>query len=199
MIARCRGVLAPGTCKVSSALLALFARGAERRKTQGLARPLEPLRTARHACEACLGPLAIGDPRLSALHHGVRETLPHYLGPSFAARSLPATGGPAGSLRTGHSAHRAVSEASRESGRLSRTRRHTVPASAKQEPSGMAPLNKQDENIYRTEFKPVNPAPGGDGRERRDGGKMSARHSDGRMGRLETSAQNKTARNDLRS
>jgi hypothetical protein len=85
------------------------------------------------------------------------------------------------------------------SGRLSRTRRHTVPASAKQEPSGMAPLNKQDENIYRTEFKPVNPAPGGDGRERRDGGKMSARHSDGRMGRLETSAQNKTARNDLRS
>jgi hypothetical protein len=58
----------------------------------------------------------------------------------------------------------------------------------------MAPLNKQDENIYRTEFKPVNPAPGGDGRERRDGGKMSARHSDGRMGRLETSAQNKTAR-----
>ena len=129
----------------SSALLALFMRGAERRKTQGLARPLEPLRTARHACEACLGPLAIGDPRLSALHHGVRETLPHYLGPSFAARSLPATGGPAGSLRTGHSAHRAVSEASRESGRLSRTRRHTVPASAKQEPSGMAPLNKQDE------------------------------------------------------
>ena len=58
--------------------------------------------------------------------------------------SLPATGGPAGSQRTGRSAHRAGSEASRESGRLSRTRRHTVPASAKQEPSGMAPLNKQD-------------------------------------------------------
>jgi len=67
-------------------LLALFTRGAERRKTQGFAKPLEPLLTARHACEACLGPLAIGDPRLSALHHGVRETLPHYLGSSFAAR-----------------------------------------------------------------------------------------------------------------
>src|SRR5262245_34757259 len=102
----------------SSALLALFKRGAERRKTQGFARPLEPLPTARHACEACLGPRAIGDPRLSALHHGVRETLPHYLGSSFAARSQSVTGGPASSLRTGLSAHRARSEASRESGRF---------------------------------------------------------------------------------
>ena len=84
--ARCRG----GGC--ARALRNLFvlarplARGAERRKAQGLARPHEPLRTARHACEACPCPRAIGDPRLSALHHGVRETLPHYLGPSFAAR-----------------------------------------------------------------------------------------------------------------
>ena len=38
--------------------------------------------------------------------------------PRLPPGSQPATGGPAGSLRTGHSAHRAVSEASRESGRL---------------------------------------------------------------------------------
>jgi hypothetical protein len=80
-----------------------------------------------------------------------------------SGRRLPpgtqrATGGPASSLRTGHSAHRAVSEASRESGRLSRTRRHTVPASAKQEPSGMAPLNKQDKRTNREHFVDVNPA-----------------------------------------
>src|SRR5262245_62054445 len=54
------------------ALLALLKRGAERRKAQGLARPPGAVACGPgHACEACPSPLAIGDPRLSALHHGV--------------------------------------------------------------------------------------------------------------------------------
>jgi hypothetical protein len=36
-VPRFRSVLAPGLCEVSSVLLALFTRGAERRKTQGFA------------------------------------------------------------------------------------------------------------------------------------------------------------------
>ena len=135
---------APGLCEALRVAHPL-TRGAERRKAQGLARPHEPLRTARRACEARLGPLARGT-------RAFRRSTTVFVRPCLTTSgrrlppgSLTATGGPAGSLRTGRSAHRAVSEASRESGRLSRTRRHTVPASAKQEPSGMAPLNRQDE------------------------------------------------------
>ena len=68
-------------------------------------------------------------------------------------------GSPAGSLRTGHlvPVGRCPRRPECPAG-WSRTRRHTVPASAIGNHL-MALLNKQDKNEHRTELMPVNPSP----------------------------------------
>src|SRR5262245_9044113 len=116
-VSRCRGGVRPGfakclprcspSCEVSGAP-----------KDAAVARLQESLATALHAWWACLGPLAVGDPRLSALHHGVFvRPSPTHLGPRLPIRT---TGVFArivqqSSLRTSPIARRAGSEAPRES------------------------------------------------------------------------------------
>ena len=115
----------------SSALLSSLKRGAERRKAQGLARPHRPLRTASTRLRSVSGSRCDGDPRLSALHHGVFVRPAHTSGRACKSGLLALSpGGPAGSLRTGLSARKAGSEAPRESGQLA-GRAGAVPASAK--------------------------------------------------------------------
>jgi hypothetical protein len=71
----------------SSALLSSLKRGAERRKAQGLARPHRPLRTASTRLRSVSGSRCDGDPRLSALHHGVFvRPSPTHLGPRLRIR-----------------------------------------------------------------------------------------------------------------
>ena len=143
-VAHCRGVLRPGfaTFLLVGSPSLRGERSAERRR--GLRDPMSRCERPDTRAKRVRVPLRSGT-------RAFRRSTTVFVRPCLTTSgrrlppgSLSATGGPAGSLRTGHSAHRAVSEASRESGRLSRTRRHTVPASAKQEPSGMAPLNRQD-------------------------------------------------------
>src|SRR4029079_6710285 len=91
--------------------------------------------------EGTAGP-SRGPARLAALHHGVCEALPHSLsGRAFLPGLLTCSpGGPADSLHTGH-----LVPIGRGPGRTgspagwSRTRRHTVPASAQRQPPGWCP------------------------------------------------------------
>jgi hypothetical protein len=145
MASRCRGVLAPGLCESPSRCSPSLRgeRSAERRR--GLRGPSSRCERPDTLARRVWVPLRSGT-------RAFRRSTTVFVRPCLttSGRRLPpgsqrATGGPASSLRTGHSAHRARSEASRESSRLSRTRRHTVPASTNRKPSGMAPLNRQDE------------------------------------------------------
>jgi hypothetical protein len=159
MKARCRDALAPGLCEIASSCSPSLRgeRSAERRR--GLRDPRSRCKRPDTLAKRVWVPLRSGT-------RAFRRSTTVFVRPCLTTSgrrlppgSQPATGGPAGSLRTGHSAHRAVSEASRESGRLSRTRRHTVPAAANRSHPGGAP-HRQDEGTNSEHYADVNPAAG---------------------------------------
>jgi hypothetical protein len=148
---------APGICKVLPRC-SPFARGAERRKAQGFARPHGPLRAALNRLA---GPVRVPCEGTLAFR---RSTTAIFVGPgphtpraAIAIRSQRATGSPAGSQLPGRSARKAGSEAPREPSRPSRTRRRRscfLPI----EVNRLTTPQQQDERTNKEHFAAVNPA-----------------------------------------